>query len=118
MVGMMADLNFLLMTHTDHIATAIPAFATAGTAAIGALGSRVLGATVELPGGLERLLDLGFAGVFIAALIYGMRAVWASKHESERKHEELEKEIRERLLNELEQANRTRAELIQLMRDK
>lgn len=106
------------MTPTDHLATAIPAFATAGTAAIGALGSRVLGATVELPGGLERLLDLGFAGVFIAALIYGLRAVWASKHESERKHEELEKEIRERLMEELERANRTRSELLEIMRNK
>jgi hypothetical protein len=106
------------MTPTDHLATAIPAFATAGTAAIGALGSRVLGATVELPGGLERLLDLGFAGVFIAALIYGLKAVWASKHESERKHEELEKEIRDRLMEELERANRTRSELLEIMRNK
>jgi hypothetical protein len=106
------------MTPTDHLATAIPAFATAGTAAIGALGSRVLGATVELPGGLERLLDLGFAGVFIAALIYGLRAVWASKHESDRKHEELEKEIRDRLMEELERANRTRSELLEIMRNK
>jgi len=106
------------MTPTDHLATAIPAFATAGTAAIGALGSRVLGATVELPGGLERLLDLGFAGVFITALIYGLRAVWSSKQESDRKHDDLEREIRTRLMAELEQANKSRAELIQLMRNK
>jgi len=103
---------------TDHLASAVTAFATAGAAAIGALSSRILGASVELPAGLERVLDLGFAGVFIAALIYGLRIVWTSKLESDRKHDELEREVRTRLMAEIEQANKSRAEMIDLMRRK
>ena len=103
---------------TDHLASVVGAFATAGVAAIGAIGSRVLGATIELPKGFERLLDLGFAGVFIAALIYGLRIVWAAKLESDKKHDDLEKEIRTRLMAEIEQGNKSRAEMIDLMRRK
>ncbi|MFM2242973.1 MAG: hypothetical protein RLZ97_1828 [Verrucomicrobiota bacterium] len=102
----------------DHLTNAVPAFVTAGAAAIGAIGSRILGATNPLPAGLERLLDLGFAGIFIAALIYGLRIVWAAKLDADKKHDELEREIRTRLMAEIEQANKSRAEMIDLMRRK
>lgn len=104
--------------HLDTLASAFNAFATAGFAAFGAIASRTIGASVELPAGLERVLDLGFAGVFIAALIYGLRIVWVSKLESDKKHDDLEKEIRTRLMAEIEQGNKSRAEMIDLMRRK
>lgn len=106
------------MHHIETASAAVWAFATAGASAIGALGSRLVGATIDLPVGLERVLDLGFAGVFIAALIYGIRIVWISKLESDKKHDTLEKEIRDGLVEDLKEANRTRAEMIQLMRRK
>ena len=67
---------------------------------------------------MERILDLGFAGVFIIALIYGIRIVWVSKLESDKKHDELEKQVREGLMEDLKEANKTRAEMIDLMRRK
>lgn len=94
------------------------AFGTAGLSAFGALTSRFLGATIDLPLGLERVLDLGFAGVFIAALIYGIRIVWVSKLESDKKHDELERQVREGLMKDLQEANRARGEMIELMRRK
>lgn len=104
--------------HIETATTAVVAFATAGASAIGALASRVVGATIDLPPGMERILDLGFAGVFILALIYGIRIVWVSKLESDKKHDTLEKEIRDGLIEDLKEANRTRAEMVQLMRRK
>jgi len=104
--------------HIETATSAAVAFATAGASAIGALASRVLGSTINLPPGMERILDLGFAGVFILALIYGLRIVWVSKLESDKKHDELEKQVREGLMEDLKEANKTRAEMIDLMRRK
>ena len=106
------------MQHLEHASAAVVAFATAGASAIAALTGRVIGATVDLPVGLERLMDLGFAGVFIAALIYGIRIVWVSKLESDKKHDALEKEIRDGLIEDLKEASRTRNEMVQIMRRK
>jgi hypothetical protein len=107
------------MSHLETAAmTAKAAFAfgTAGISAVGAIGSRLF--ADALPPGSERLLDLGFAGIFIAALLYGMRIIWLSKLESDKKHDTLEKEIREGLIADLKEANKTRSEMIELMRRK
>ena len=92
------------------------AFGTAGAAALGALATTILGDS--LPPGSERLLDLGFAGLFILALLYALRIVWMAKLESDKKYDDLEKEIRETLANDVKEANRTRAEMVELMRRK
>ena len=95
-------------------AKAVWAFGAAGASALGAVASTI--ASDALPPGSERLLDFGFAGIFIIALIYGIRIVWISKLESDKKHDTLEKEIRDGLIQDLREANKTRAEMVQLMR--
>lgn len=92
------------------------AFGAAGASALVAIGTRIF--ADALPPGSERLLDLGFAGIFIIALLYGMRTLWLSKQESDKKLAELEKEVRDGLLEDLRAANASRAEMIDLMRRK
>lgn len=92
------------------------AFGTAGVSAVVAIGSRLF--ADALPPGSERLLDLGFAGIFILALLYGMRVLWLSKMESDAKLADLEKEVRCGLLEDLRAAKASRAEMIDLMRRK
>ena len=107
------------MQHFESAAYTIKAgwaFGTAGASALGAIASTI--ASDVLPAGSERLLDFGFAGIFIIALIYGIRIVWLSKLDSDRKHDALEKEVRDALMSDLKEANQTRTEMIQLMRRK
>ncbi len=92
------------------------AFGTAGVSAMGAIGSRLLGDA--LPPGSERLLDLGFAGIFIAALLYGMRVLWLSKVAAEDKLAALEKEVRDGLRADMRDAQNSRAKMIDLMERK
>lgn len=108
------------------------AFGTAGFSALGALGSRLLGDS--MPPGTERLLDLGFAGIFILALLWGMRVQWLQRiadqakadtreeklialvNEKEKRMNELEREFREGLRNDLQSAEASRREMIELMK--
>ncbi len=89
------------------------AFGTCGISALGAIGSRLL--ADALPPGSERLLDLGFAGIFILALLYGMRVLWLSKVDAENKLAALEKEVREGMRADMQEAQATRQKMVDLM---
>lgn len=113
---------------TACAAQAIWAYAIAGASAIGAVGHRYIGQTFTPPG-TEKLIDAGFAGLFILALLWANIAQWrqriadaktaqAALDDRDAKLATLEKEVRESLLTDLRAANATRHEMIDLMRRK
>lgn len=89
-------------------------FGTAALSAFGAIASRLL--ADALPPGTERLIDLGFAGIFIISLLYCVRVLWLSKLDALKKHAELEKEVRDGLLQDLREANKGRIEMIEALK--
>jgi hypothetical protein len=62
------------------------------------------------------LLEYGFAGMFIAALIYALRHQSNALKAERERSQTLEKEIREELKEELQNANSARAEMITIMK--
>jgi hypothetical protein len=62
------------------------------------------------------LLEYGFAGMFIAALIYALRHQSNALKTERERSQTLEKEIREELKEELKSANSARAEMIAIMK--
>lgn len=100
-------------------------FGTAGVAAFGAIGSRLL--ADSFPPGSERLLDLGFAGIFIMALLWALKIVWQSRANDisnlvqkldmkDARIAALEKEMRDGLRQDLQEATASRREMIHLMK--
>jgi endo-alpha-1,4-polygalactosaminidase (GH114 family) len=136
------------MIHLDHLSNASQftwSLATAGVSAIAALTAQVYADALPAMGGFERLLDLGFAGVFILALLWGMRVQWnqrlADKTAAEAREDaaakaveareeklikiiegkearmaSLEKEVRDVLVTTVTQSAANQTEMLQLMR--
>jgi hypothetical protein len=92
------------------------AYATAFVSAIAWVASSLIGEMI-LPG-TERLLDFGFAGVFVVSLIYALKIERQSRESLQKKYDVLEKEVRDALVSDLKEANRSRNEMIELMRRK
>ena len=107
------------MHHIEATTLAVKAaigFAVAGASALGAIASATVGDS--LPPWTERILDVGFAGVFIVALIYALRMERMARIKSDEKCDALEREIRDELKAELKAGNEARREMVQLMRRK
>lgn len=119
------------MQHIEHSTAAIQAvwaWGVAGFSAMGAVAHRYLGQSITPPG-TEKLVDAGFAGLFILALIWANIMQWRQRiadaktaqeaiEKRDAKLDQLEKEVRESLLTDLRNANATRHEMIDLMRRK
>lgn len=92
------------------------AYAMAFVSATAWVASSLIGEMI-LPG-TERLLDFGFAGVFVVSLIYALKIERQSRELLQKKYDVLEKEVRDALVSDLKEANRSRNEMIELMRRK
>ena len=105
------------------------AYSLAGFSAIAAVCHRLIGDTLPLPPGSEKLIDAGFAGLFILALLWGNIAQWRQRQTDSKtfqdalnvrdeKLEALEREVRISLLTDLREANTSRHQMIALMQRK
>lgn len=114
--------------HAASAAQSVWAYSIAGASAIGGVAHRYLGQSLTPPG-TEKLIDAGFAGLFILALLWANIAQWRQRiadaksaqeaiDKRDEKLDQLEKEVRESLLTDLRNANATRHEMIDLMRRK
>ena len=117
------------MHHIEHSTAAIQAawaWGVAGVSAIGGVAHRYLGQSSTAPGTVK-LIDAGFAGLFILALIWANIMQWrqriadatiaqAAIEKRDEKLDQLEKEVRESLLADLRQANSARHQMIDLMK--
>lgn len=92
------------------------AYAMAFVSSTAWVASSLIGEMI-LPG-TERLLDFGFAGVFVVSLIYALKIERQSRELLQKKYDVLEKEVRDALVSDLKEANRSRNEMIELMRRK
>jgi hypothetical protein len=115
--------------HIEHSTNAIQtvwAYGLAGVSAVGGVLHRLIGQTITPPG-TEKLVDAGFAGLFILALLWANIMQWrqriadakvyqAALDERDRRMSELEKTFRDSYVAELKAGNATRAEMIALMR--
>lgn len=108
----------------EHVAAGVKtaiAFGVAGVSSATVLIADLTGAGV--PAWAARLLDYGMAGLFILALIYAIKVLRADAavlradlEKKDGKIESLEKEIRDGLRRDLQDAHSSRQEMIRLMR--